>query len=247
MSVRVGCQPRWGEIADKWPRIIQKWLYPPTCVLCGDPGHEGRDLCQPCRDDLPYLANTCPRCAHPLATAVCRPCQDHPPAFDAAHAALRYATTNAAGYLVQALKFHRHYPCARVLGELLADSLADRTHRPEVLLPVPLHASRYRERGFNQSAEIARVVSQRLGIPRDLAACHRIRATAAQAGLSSAGERRLNLQGAFAVAAGVAYRHVALIDDVMTTGSTVNELARVLRRADVEHIEVWTVARAVQI
>lgn len=239
-------QPRQDRIADKWPQIIQEWLFPPTCLLCGDPGDQGRDLCRPCAAALPYIAVACPRCARPLAAPparLCGRCLRRLPLFDAAHAPLRYAPANEAGYLVQALKFHRHHPCARLLGELLADSLAGRAALPTVLLPVPLHPSRYRERGFNQSAEIARFVSRRLSIPLDLHACRRVRATTAQARLASARERRQNLREAFAVDPGLGHRHVAIIDDVITSGATANELARSLGRAGVERIEVWACAR----
>lgn len=235
-----------GWAADRWPRIIQEWLYPPICLLCGDPGAEGRDLCRPCAAALPYNRTACPRCAVPLATEtpqLCGKCRVRPPVFTAAHAPLLYSKGNETRQLVRALKFHRHHACARVLGALLADSLEGRAPLPEALIPVPLHPKRYRARGFNQSLEIARYVSARLGVPLDLDACQRVRATAAQSSLASAKERRANLRGAFRAAPGLAYRHVALLDDVMTSGSTLNELSRTLKRAGIETIEAWACAR----
>jgi ComF family protein len=237
-------QLRKGKIANKWPRIIQDWLYPPTCLLCGDPGDGGLDLCRPCADALPYIAAACPRCAAPLASPVprlCGACQNQPPAFDAAFALFRYE--EPVRHLILSLKFGARYPCARLLGTLLAERLGERTPLPDALIPVPLHAHRYRKRGFNQAAETARTLSRLLDIPLDPTACRRIRATDAQARLSGKA-RRKNLREAFAVRPGLAYRHVAIIDDVVTTGTTVNELAGTLRRAGVERIEVWACARA---
>jgi ComF family protein len=229
--------------ANKWPRIIQDWLYPPTCLLCGDPGSQGRDLCEPCTGSLPYIETSCPRCALPLAAPepqICGACQKKPPVFDAAFAPFRY--DEPVRHLIQTLKFGARYPGARLLGTLLAERLKGRADLPEVIIPVPLHAGRYRERGFNQATEIARTVSLHLEIPLDLKACRRVRATAAQTRLP-ARERRKNLRKAFTVRSGLPYRHVTIVDDVITTGTTVNELARALRQAGAERIEVWACAR----
>lgn len=232
-----------GRAVNEWPRIIQNWLYPPTCLLCGDPGRDGMDLCGACAASLPRLKAACLRCGTPLSGAVdlvCGACQRRPPPFLAVRSAFRYE--EPVSHLICALKFGARHPCARLLGGLLADHLCDVEEKPEAILPVPLHSSRYRARGFNQSIEIARVVARRLEIPLDLHACRRIRATVAQSSLP-ANQRHENLRGAFAVRAGVAYRHVAILDDVMTTGATVTELSGTLLKAGVEKVEVWTCAR----
>jgi ComF family protein len=229
---------------NNWPFIILDWLYPPTCLLCGDPGSDRLDLCKPCADSLPYLEVTCPRCALPLASSgpsLCGACQKKPPAFDAAFALFHYQ--EPIRHLIHALKFTARYAGARLLGALLAERLAGRNDLPEAIIPVPLHAGRYRERGFNQAIEIARTAARRLEIPLDLRACRRIRATAAQAQLP-AKERRKNLRRAFAARPDLSHRHVAILDDVVTTGTTVNELAKVLRQAGAERIEIWACARA---
>jgi ComF family protein len=229
---------------NNWPRIIQDWFYPPTCLLCGDPGAAGIDLCPACIRSLPYNKVACPRCAlaieseHPYP---CGQCQKKPPAFDAAFAPFHYR--EPIRHLVHALKFGARYPSARVLGTLLAEGLRERKDLPSAIIPVPLHPHRYRERGFNQAAEIAETVSDLLKIPPDLKTCRRIRHTAAQAELS-AKERRKNLRHAFATEKPIRHRHVAILDDVVTTGTTVNEMAKALRRAGAERIEVWACARA---
>lgn len=229
---------------NNWPRIIQDWLFPPTCLLCGDPGTPGRDLCEACAKSLPRNHPACPRCATPLpfASALpCGECQCRPPAFDKSFALFRYE--EPARHLIHALKFHHRHPAARLLGDLLADALADTDDKPELIIPVPLHPTKYRKRGHNQSLEIARVLSRRLQIPLDFNSCARVKATQSQTELK-AEERRRNVRKAFAAAKPIHARHVAIFDDIMTTGSTVNEVAKVLRQAGVERVQVWACARA---
>jgi ComF family protein len=157
------------------------------------------------------------------------------------HAPYRYAAP--LDRLIPALKFGGKLAHARLLGELLAEELAaSGARRPELILPVPLHARRLRERGYNQALELARPVARALGLPLETRACTRLRATAAQSGLDLKA-RRANLRGAFAVPA-LGVKHVAVLDDVVTSGSTVAELARALARAGVERVDVWAVARA---
>jgi ComF family protein len=237
-------QPKTITDVNNWPRIIQDWLFPPTCLLCGDAGADGRDLCQPCADSLPFNYPACPRCARPLPFETdrnCGACQTKPPAFDRSFALFRYE--EPARHLILALKFGDRYPCARLLGELLADALAERDDPPELIIPVPLHRSRYRERGHNQALEIARTVSRRLQIPLDMHSCVRSLATQPQTELN-AKERRRNVRKAFAIAQPIKAQHVAILDDVVTTGSTANEIAKVLRKAGVKRIDVWACARA---
>jgi ComF family protein len=171
----------------------------------------------------------------------CGACQKRPPNFDSAFALFRYE--EPARHLIRALKFHARYPCARLLGEMLADALAGREDKPGLIIPVPLHRSRYRERGHNQSLEIARTLSRRLRIPLDYQSCVRALATQPQTELS-ARERRRNVKKAFAVVKPPAANHVAILDDVVTTGATSNALAKALRGAGVGRIDVWACARA---
>jgi ComF family protein len=173
----------------------------------------------------------------------CGLCQQHPPPFDRTHAVWRYATPLDA--LICRMKFHNDPAIAETLGKLLAISLAAHPlSRPDAILPVPLHPRRLRQRGFNQALQIARPVARRLQLPLLTRHCHRRRDTQAQSDLPLHA-RRANMRGAFVFRRPVTARHVAIVDDVMTSGHTVAELCRQLRRQGVEEISVWCCARTV--
>jgi ComF family protein len=227
---------------------IVSLMFPPTCVLCGAPGCRGRDLCAGCAADLPTNRDCCPRCALPLDRplppgSVCGVCARRPPPYDRCIAALRYETPVPT--LVGAAKFRGRLASARLLGELLADAVLVRALAPpQVVVPVPLHPSRLAHRGYNQAVEIARAVGRELGLPLDTCCCARASATPPQTGLDEAARRR-NVRGAFVVRGTLPWARVAILDDVVTTGSTVAELSRALRRAGAREIEVWAAARTV--
>lgn len=231
---------------NNWSGIIQEWLFPPTCLLCGDPGLPSLDLCQRCHDALPRNHPACPRCGLNLPDTgppalLCGRCQKKPPVFTEAVIPFRY--DEPIRHLLHGLKFHERVASARPLGLLLWEYVSQRSERPQYLIPVPLHPARYRARGYNQATEIARVVASRLGIPLDLRTCVRDRATRPQAELP-AQKRRGNLKGAFRVLRTPQADHVAILDDIVTTGTTVNELAKCLCDAGVKRVDVWAVARA---
>lgn len=225
-------------------RLLNR-LFPPHCRLCGAASHTPRPLCEPCATELPWLLRGCPQCAHPITDdgppVRCGRCQRQTPAFDATEALFHYRPP--VDYLVKRLKFSGELALGPLLGELLAVHIGRRTGPlPQQLIPVPLHPARQRERGFNQAAELARCVGRRLRIPLARHLCERRRNTGPQS-LLPLNARRLNLRDAF-VARGPCAAHVAIVDDVMTTGHTANELARVLRQAGAKRIEVWVIARA---
>lgn len=224
-----------------WSVLLQRLILPSHCVLCQADDPSGLHLCPDCRADLPWLAAGCPRCAVPLAVPgqPCGACQTRPPPFDTAVALFDYAPPLDG--LVQQFKFGQGLYLARLFAGLLAERLAD-TPRPDCILPVPLHPHRQRERGFNQALEIARPLARRLGCRVDVTTCVRARATPPQTQLSAA-RRRRNLRDAFRLARPLAARHIALLDDVMTTGSTLAALAGLLRQAGAERIDVWVCAR----
>ncbi len=145
--------------------------------------------------------------------------------------------------MVQGLKYRRELVYGRVMGQLLARHLSRRETRPELVIPVPLGLARYRERGFNQARELALPVCKSLGLTLNSHLVSRRRETQEQASLDRK-ERLTNTQHAFALTGPLVARHVAIVDDVVTTGSTVNEISKLLRSAGAEWIEVWAVARA---
>jgi len=229
-----------------WINIIQDYLLPPTCILCGNKGFESRDLCDPCYQRLPKNNQCCYRCAEifeiPVASpTLCGRCLSSPPAFDETYAPFIYQ--GEMRHLITSLKFGSHTKNARLLGLLLADHLKKTAQRPDLILPVPLHKSRYRERGFNQAIEIAKTVSKELQIPLDLSSCIRHRHTPHQIALT-AKQRHFNIKNAFSISKPIHAQHIAILDDVMTTGSTAHELALLLKKAGVSRVDVWICARA---
>lgn len=226
-------------------RSVGALLLPWTCVVCGGAG-AGSDLCGDCADRLPALGSACPRCAQPLLspTALCGRCLKRLPKFDAAFAALRYRAEVPA--LVQRFKLGGKLAVGRVLAERLAQAIARRAGPlPQWLLPVPLHPLRLRQRGFDQAHEICRVLSRHLALPVAWHGLVRVRDTGTQTGLKRR-ERRGNVFRAFAAGRPLpnAVQHVALVDDVMTTGATADACARVLKRQGMARVEIWSLARA---
>lgn len=227
-----------------WLNNVHRHFYPAACLICGQTATgQALDICKPCHSALPWQSHACPHCAATLPTGAlhCGACLRRPPPFQAATSALHYHFP--VDRLLQQFKFQGQLAVGRLLGELLAGRLAARAEPlPACIVPVPLHPARLAERGFNQAAELARPLARRLNLTITHDLCHRVRDTAHQAQLAAA-ERRRNLRDAFDVRGRVP-THLAILDDIITTGSTVTELARALRRAGAECIEVWSVARA---
>lgn len=226
------------------------WLLPPRCVSCG---LAGEYLCSECqRQVLPLQPPWCVRCGQPLPAwqaphesemALCAACAARPPAFDGARAYTQME--GLAREALHALKYRR----ALGLGPLLAEWLAWVVQREgwpvEAVVPVPLGPQRLRERGYNQAEWLAWPLAQRLGVPFCPDVVVRWRETASQVGLN-VHERRSNVAGAFRVSGPFSFRRVLLVDDVMTTGATLDAVAQALRdQGDVEHVWAVTVARAI--
>jgi ComF family protein len=229
-----------------WINIIQDYLLPPTCILCGNPGHNSRDICRSCYTQLPRNNLCCYRCAEILevpaaAPVLCGRCLNRHPAFDETVAP--FIHQGAIRHLIGGLKFGTNYKNARLLGMLLSDHLKQTTERPDLIIPVPLHKARYRSRGFNQAIEIARTVAKEMQIPLDLTSCKRHRDTPHQTQLP-AKKRHKNLKNAFSIIKPIHARHIAILDDVMTTGTTAHELAYILKKAGASRVDVWVCARA---
>jgi len=213
-------------------------LLPARCLVCGEPGQPGRDLCAACEAQLPDAGPACARCALPLAAADAR-CECPRTALDAVQSAFLYRWP--VDDLLRRLKFHQDLAAGRLLADLMIQRLAALPGPAgSVLVPIPLHPRRLRQRGHDQAAELARPLGRALGLPCRRVLRRRI-ATAPQSELDAAARRR-NLRNAFECVA-PAPEHVVLVDDVMTTGATLRAAATALRRAGARHIEARVCAR----
>lgn len=233
-------------------RNIAAAILPSACALCGTSTDDA--ICLNCRDHFfTEHATRCTQCAHTIPHSaadhpmLCGSCLSDPPAFDATIAATHYLAP--VDHLVLALKFGGHLALAPLFANLLRDALK-RTPMdapPTLLTIVPLGSQRLIERGFNQAQEIARPLAKRLGIPLHPQLAQRQRDTLAQSSLPP-DERRKNVRRAFAVNAKhvplIKNRHIGIVDDVMTTGETLNELAATFKRAGATHVTNFVFARA---
>jgi len=221
-------------------------LAPARCHFCQAPG-AARGACADCSAALPWNHHACRACGLPLpavdGASACANCLREAPPQECSWAAFRYAAPVAQA--IVDLKFHGRLAPAHVLGGLMAQRLAQRPEPlPDLLIPVPLSPGRLRRRGYNQALELGRVLARTLSLEFAPHAARRVRATAEQTRLDAAGRRR-NVRGAFAVQASVVRgRHVALLDDVVTTGATMAELARAAGTAGAARVEAWAAARA---
>jgi ComF family protein len=218
-------------------------LLPSRCLLCGARGERGFDLCAGCRAELPRNDRCCARCALPLETPapLCGRCVRREPLWDAAWAPFRYAYP--LDRLEARFKFAADLAAGRLLSKLWIQTHAP-NELPQAIVPVPLHRSRLRSRGYNQALEMAKPLANALRIPLLRDALQRTRATDAQTELSAL-QRRRNVRGAFAAHFDDAIpQYVAVLDDVFTTGATLAECTRVLKRAGVQRVDVWALARA---
>lgn len=217
--------------------------------MCGAHSASGL-LCPGCAGELPRLSgpHSCPQCASPSpGAAICGRCLSHPPHYDRSTAAWRYAFP--ADRLLQSFKYGARLAlagfCAEhivLAGDLHTDAFRAKPLHIDLIVPMPLHPRRLSARGFNQALEIARPLARTLRLPIDAFALERLRDTAAQAGLPLA-ERVKNVRGAFACKRDLAGLRIAVVDDVMTSGATLDEVAKTLKRAGVLRVENWVAAR----
>ena len=205
---------------------IGQILLPQDCLLC-QAASGGQLLCQACARELPSTASACPRCASAGAhNAECGACIADPPHYDASCAAFAY--TYPVDALIQALKYGGQLALAALFAHELQRRIG-RAHGLDLIVPLPLHPQRLGQRGFNQAAEIAKVLSRLQGIAMDAQLARRERAT--------------NVRQAFACDRDLAGLRIAVVDDVMTTGATLDEFARTLKRSGAARVENWVVAR----
>lgn len=230
---------------NNWLYSAQNILFTPVCLLCHAPASLELALCAGCHADLPRQTRACNSCAltlPPASTSTqCTACLRQP-RFDGAVAAFAYAPP--VDWLITRLKFHHRLTHARVLGTLLGERiLATAAERPDCIVPAPLHPRRLRERGYNQATLIARHAAYALQLPLMPELATRTRNTSPQRTLP-AHQRRHNMRDAFQADSACAERHIAIVDDVVTTGHTAAALATALKRGGAASVRLWCVARA---
>ncbi|SEJ88779.1 ComF family protein [Pseudomonas sp. NFR16] len=236
------CQPHDNYQVYIWLKSEQ------MCLLCDEQTDSPHAICIACESDLPWLIDQCERCALPLPMSglICAQCTRHSPAFNEVIVPWLYDFPIDA--LVTRFKHQGKWPLGRLLAQLLAQTLQHRFDeglgQPDVMIPVPLANKRLRQRGYNQAAMIAHWLGDALKLAVSEKLIKRTKDTPAQQGLDARARKR-NLRDAFVLSepAGVTDLHIALIDDVLTTGSTADALARLLIQAGARKVDVYCLAR----
>ena len=223
-----------------------------SCVLCHASVKREISLCHACEADLPTITHACKICGIPLSEnqSVCGQCLKSPPAVDYTVSLFHYESP--INYLITELKFANKLSHAAILGFLLKQKILSshnsgtKNNYPDALIPVPLHQKRLIKRGFNQSLEITKELNKGLQLPIHTDFIQRHRATHAQSELDVK-QRKKNIKGCFNLTNKVipVYNHIVIIDDVVTTGATINEVAKTLKKAGFKKVGVWSIARAV--
>jgi ComF family protein len=236
------CQPRYEGQVYICLNNVQ------TCLLCDEPAEAEMPICVACETDLPWLGDHCQTCALPLLAAglTCGECLLEPPAFEQVVVPWQYGFP--VDSLITRFKHNAKGPFGHLLADVLGQYLQHRFDeglpRPDALLPVPLANKRLRQRGFNQAAMLARWLSESLDLPCEETVLRRVKDTDAQQSLDAKSRKR-NLRNAFDLMpdAQVKNRHLALVDDVLTTGATAQALARLLMNAGAARVDVYCLAR----
>lgn len=217
-------------------------LLPVPCLLCGAHSNN-HTLCADCIKDFPKLGHCCPRCATPLSqTTTCGNCLTHPPEQNTSISIFAYQ--NPIDRLIADFKYHDKLYLTEMFADLMVQQLKHKP-LPQLLIPIPLHRRRLRQRGYNQALELTKILSRKLNIPVSKDILIRSRDTAPQASLPY-DQRKRNMRRAFTLNDGILPNHIALIDDVLTTGHTVNAAAKLFRQEGVTAIELWTIARTIR-
>ena len=222
---------------------VLRWMTPPCCLFCHDQPEYRHGLCQACWHTLPFgLGWCCSHCGGALAQAgICGQCRQRPPDFDDIAVPLLYEAP--VDRMLCALKYRQLLSFARTAAGVIADNVLKRHQkRPDLLCAVPMTPRALRRRGLNQSAFIAQLVSRTLGIPIRVSLLKKVRDTDQQSTLN-ARERQKNLIQAFHCKHRLDGRHIALVDDILTTGATANEVSKILKAAGAARVDIWVCAR----
>ncbi len=232
-------------MVNKWSDFRQFLRLKGHCLVCDGLPQTTPGLCNSCAHDIRRIDRPCHQCGEPMhsneSSHKCGRCQTSAPCFDHCIAPLHYSDPLRQLHLK--FKFHQDLAAGNLLANLLCDILCQRSELPQLLVPIPLHSVRMRQRGFDQALEIAKVLARRLQIPLQTELLVRKNSTQPQSELSRV-QRQTNLRNAFSLTQPMHVKHVALIDDIMTTGSTFNTAAQLLKTAGVKTVEVWAVGRS---
>jgi len=231
------------EQVKKTVQALLNWLVPPTCLSCNrELSSSDTPICTECYQSLPFQHESCQQCGQPMYDSweVCGRCIENAPGYDHCFCAFRYEAPVDA--CIRQFKYSQRPELAKPLAKLLSTELTTNgLTRPDLLIPVPVHRTRLKQRGFNQAGELARHLSRLLQIPYSETLVVKHRSTNPQAGLTYR-QRLINQRGSFRVEMQTTVKHVAIIDDVVTTGSTASEIAKILKRNGVDYVQVWGVA-----
>lgn len=222
---------------------ISQLLNPALCQVCGISIHSSDYICPDCVNSMHHVHNPCELCGlpNPVADHICPSCLHHPPPWQSMTAPIAYQ--GEARKLIKSFKFDEQIHIAQILAKYFHHCF--NSENVEVLLPVPLHVSRLLDRGFNQAEEIAKALSLYMPVPIDRISLTRVKETESQSGLSL-NQRRSNIIKAFHFDNARQYKSVAIVDDIITSGSTMTEICKNLRKSGVRNIEVWSLARALK-
>lgn len=223
--------------------LLQRIQLPSICALCNQFHKRKTAVCSFCVELIKPLGSCCRQCAQPLpqANTLCGLCIKKPPYFDRTFACYQFEEPLRS--LIHHFKYHNGLYLSGFLSELMWQTLPNQASSAQCLIPVPMHAKRIKQRGFNQAAILAKILAKKLNLPCDLSHCKKIINTSAQANLDAT-QRKKNLHKAFLIKP-LPYQHIIIIDDLMTTGSTANELAFSLKQSGIKQVDVWCCARAI--
>lgn len=229
---------------QKLSSIAQRIRLPSICILCNQFHSKRLAVCEACIALLPILGPACKYCALPLPNSLyplCGQCIKKPPYFD--KSIVHYSYEEPLRNLLHRFKYQNGLYLSTFLAQLIINAWKGQPSYPQCLIPIPMHPKKLKKRGFNQTIILARLLSKELNIPIDFSSCQKKINTLSQAELPS-NQRIQNIKNAFSITR-IPYTHIALIDDLLTTGSTVNELSKELKKSGVKTIEIWCCARTV--
>ena len=224
--------------------VLTRTLLRQNCLLCASPQAtniqtNGHALCRACLADLPWHpTSSCPQCGLASYGNICGSCISSPPDFDATSAVFLYSFPIDA--MMQRYKYGNMLSLSQTFGQLLSEKTA--LVNVDLIIPMPMHPARLKERGFNQALEIAKILTRNHAEKLDYKSVIRQKLTPPQASLPLK-ERVKNIKGAFKVNGDFSGKRIAIVDDVMTTGASLNELAKTLKKTGASHVECWVIAR----